>query len=187
MKKMMLVLAAMVIALALTYNSSAAWYKNFKPFEAEPHELYKWVGNPAWLKWVSDTTIVVVDGVKMSEWRYATDVEPLTDGTFAMAIVQTFTGAGLQRYKPSSGIQRNIIQIDPKTRQYRIYSVEDLNVNWKALRVAFYIHGRAWITPAVGSIGERWVNVGCKLFRGEQVEGSNRADHIKGMFSKEEF
>jgi hypothetical protein len=173
MRKMMLILAVMVIALALSSNSLAAWYKNFKAFEAEPHELYRWAGAPTWLKWVLDTTIVVVDGAKMSEWRYATDVEPLTDGTFAMAIVQTFTGAGLQMYKPSSAIQRNIIQINPKTRQYRIYSVEDLDVNWKALRVAFYIHGRAWITPAVGSINERWVNVGCKLFRGEQVEGPN--------------
>jgi hypothetical protein len=169
MKKMMLVLVAMVIALALTDNG-LAWYKNFKAFEAEPHELLKWAGNPTWLKWVLDTTIVVVDGAKRSEWRYATDVEPLTDGTFAMAIVQTFTDAGIQMYKPSSAIQRNIIQIDPKTRQYRIYSVEDLDVNWKAHRVAFYIHGQAWITAAVGSIYERWVNVGCKLFRGEQVE-----------------
>jgi hypothetical protein len=170
MKKVMLVLVAMVTALVLTCNSSVAWYKNFKAFEAEPHELLKWAGNPTWLKWVLDTTIVVVDGAKRSEWRYATDVEPLTDGTFAMAIVQTFTGAGLQMYKPSSAIQRNIIQINPKTRQYRIYSVEDLDKNWKAHRVAFYTHGRAWITPAVGSIDERWVNVGFKLFRGEQVE-----------------
>jgi hypothetical protein len=177
--KKLVVLLAMVIALALTCNSWAAWYKNFKPFEAEPRELYKWAGHPRWLKWVLDTTIVVEDGAKMSEWRYATDVEPLMDGTFAMAIVQTFTGAGLQMYKPSSAIQRNIIQINPKTRQYRIYSVEDLDVNWKMLRVAFYIHGRAWITPAAGSIGERWVVVGCKLFRGEQVEGSNREDYIK--------
>jgi len=175
----LVVLLVMVIALVLICNSWAAWYKNFKPFEAEPRELYKWAGNPAWLKWVSDTTIVVGDGAKMSEWRYATDVEPLMDGTFAMAIVQTFTSAGLQIYKPSSAVQRNIIQINPKTRQYRIYSVEDLDVNWKALRVAFYIHGRAWITPAAGSMGERWVNVGCKLFRGEQVEGPNREDHIK--------
>jgi hypothetical protein len=180
MKKMMLVLAAMVITAALTCNSLAAWYKNFKPFEAEPHELYIWAANPTWLKWVLDTTIVVVDGAKMSEWRYATDVEPLTDGTFAMAIVQTFTGAGLQRYKPSSAIQRNIIQINPETRQYRLYSVEDLNVNWKSLRVVFYIHGRGWLTPAVGSIDERWVDVGCKLLRGERVEGPNRDDHIKG-------
>jgi hypothetical protein len=168
--KKLVVLLAMGIALALTCNSLAAWYQNFKPFEAEPHELYKWAGYPTWLKWVLDTCIVVVDGVKMSEWRYATHVEPLTDGTFAMAIVQTFTGAGLQMYKLSSAIQRNIIQINPKTRQYRIYSVEDLDGNWKALGVTFYIHGRAWITPAIGSIGERWVNVGCKLFRGEQVE-----------------
>jgi hypothetical protein len=173
MKKIMLVVAAMVIALTLTSNSLAAWYKNFKPFEAEPHELYKWAGSPTWLKWVLDTTIAVVDGAKISEWHYATDVEPLTDGTFAMAIVQAFTGAGLQRYQPSSAIQRSIIQINPKTRQYRIYSVEDLDVKWKAIRVTFYIHGRAWITPAVGSINERWVNVGCKLFRGEQVEGPN--------------
>jgi hypothetical protein len=173
MKKIMLVWAAMLIALALTCNSLAAWYKNFNPFEAEPHELYRWAGNPAWLRWVLDSTIVVVDGAKMSEWRYATDVEPLTDGTFGMAIVQTFTAAGLQRYRPSSAIQRNIIQISPKTRQYRIYSVEDLDINWKALRVAFYIHGQAWITPAVGSISERWVIVGCKLFRGEQTEGPN--------------
>ncbi|HMK76724.1 MAG TPA: hypothetical protein VK568_11165 [Thermodesulfobacteriota bacterium] len=171
--KKLVVLLAMVIALALTCNSLAAWYKNFKPFEAEPRELYRWTGNPTWLKWVLDTTIVVIDGVKMSEWRYATDVEPLTDGTFAMAIVQTFTDAGLQMYRPSSAIQRNIIQINPKTQQYRIYSVEDLDVNWKAHRVAFYIHGRGWITPAVGSIGESWVNVGCKLFRGKQVEGPN--------------
>jgi hypothetical protein len=180
MKKVMLILAGMVSALALSCNGSAAWYKNFKPFEAEPHELLKWAGDPTWLKWVLDTTIVVKDGAKMSEWRYATDVEPLTDGTFAMAIVQTFTGAGLQMYKPSSTIQRNIIQINPMTRQYRIYSVEDLDKNWKALRVAFYIYGRAWITPVVGSIGERWVNVGCKLFRGEQVDGPNREDYIKG-------
>jgi hypothetical protein len=180
MKKIMLVLAAMVIALALTGNSLAAWYKNFKPFEAEPRELYRWAGNPKWLQWVLDTTIVVVDGGKISEWRYATDVEPLTDGTFAMAIVQSFTGAGLQRYKPSSAIQRNIIQINPKARKYRIYSVEDLDVNWESLRVTFYTHGRAWMTPVVGSIGERWVNVGCKLFRGEQVEGPGRDDHIKG-------
>ena len=173
MKKIILVVAAMVIALALTCDSMAAWYKNVKPFEAEPHELYKWAGNPTWLKWVLDTSIVIGDRAKMSEWRYATDVEPLTDGTFAMAIVQSFTGAGLQMDKPSSAIQRNIIQINPKTRQYRIYSVEDLDVNWKVLRVVFYIDGRAWITPAVGSIGERWVNVGCKLFRGEQVEGPN--------------
>jgi len=172
MKKLSILLV-MVISLALTCNSLAAWYQNYKPFEAEPHDLYLWAGSPTWLKWVLDTTRIVVDGVKMSEWRYATDVEPLTDGTFAMAIVQTFTDAGIQMYKPSSAIQRNIIQINPKTRQYRIYSVEDLDVNWKALRVAFYIHGRAWITPAVGSIGERWVNVGCKLFRGEQVEGPN--------------
>jgi hypothetical protein len=179
MKKMMWVLAVMVIALALTGNSLAAWYRNFKPFEAEPRELYRWAGNPKWLQWVLDTTIVVVDGAKLSEWRYATDVEPLTDGTFAMAIVQTFTGAGLQRYKSSSAVQRNIIQIDPRTRQYRIYSVEDLDGNWKSLRATFYIHGRAWITPAAGSIGERWVTVGCKLFRGEQVEGFNREDHTK--------
>jgi len=165
----MLVLAAMVIALTLTGNG-LAWYKNFKAFEAEPYELYRWAGMPTSLKWVLDTTIVVVDGAKRSEWRYATDVEPLTDGTFAMTIVQTFTGAGLEMYKPSSTIQRNIIQIDPKTRQYRIYSVEDLDKNWKALRVVFYKHGRSWITPAEGSIDERWVNVGCKLFRGEQVE-----------------
>jgi len=180
MKKIMLVLVAMVIALALTCNGLAAWYKNFKAFEAEPHELYRWAGTPTWLKWVLDTTIVVVDKAKMSEWRYAADVEPLTDGTFAMAIVQTFTGAGLQTYKPSSAIQRNIIQINPKTRQYRIYSLEDLDVNWKALRVTFYIHGRSWITPVEGSIGERWVNVGCKLFRGEQVEGPNREGQTKG-------
>jgi hypothetical protein len=177
---MMLVLAAMVIALALTCNSLAAWYQNFKAFEAEPHELYKWARWPTELKWVLDTTIIVVDGVKMSEWRYATDIEPLTDGTFAMAIVQTFTGAGLQMYKPSSTIQRNIIQINPKTRQYRIYSVEDLNANRKALGGVFYIDGRAWITPAEGSIGERWVNVGCKLFKGEQVEGPNQEGQIKG-------
>jgi hypothetical protein len=166
----LVVLLATVIALALTCKSLAAWYQNFKPFEAEPHALYKWAGYPTSLKWVLDTSIVVVGGVKMSEWRYATDVEPLMDGTFAMAIVQTFTGAGLQMYKLSSAIQRNIIQINPKTRQYRIYSVEDLDRNWKALGVTFYIHGRAWITPAIGSIGERWVNVGCKLFRREQVE-----------------
>lgn len=168
--KKLVILLAMVISLALACNSLAPRYQKYKPFEAEPHDLYLWAGSPTWLKWVLDTTIIVVDGVKMSEWRYATDVEPLTDGTFAMAIVQTFTDAGLQMYKPSSAIQRNIIQINPKTRQYRIYSVEDLDVNWKALRVAFYIHGRAWITPAVGSIGERWVDVGCKLFRGEQVK-----------------
>jgi hypothetical protein len=177
--KKLVVLSAMVIALALTCDSWAAWYTNFKPFEAEPRELYKWAGHPTWLKWVLDTTIVVGDGAKMSEWRYATDVEPLIDGTFAMAIVQTFTGAGLQRYRPSSAIQRNIIQINPKTRQYRFYSVEDLNVDWKALRVAFYKYGRAWITPAAGSIAERWVDVGCKLFRGERVEGPNQEDHIK--------
>jgi len=129
MKKMLLVLVAIVIALALTGTRFAAWYKNFKPFEAEPRELYKWTGDPTCLKWVLDTTIVVVDGVKMSEWRYATDVEPLTDGTFSMAIVQTFTGAGLQMYKPSSTFQRNIIQINPKTRQYRIYSVKVEVVN----------------------------------------------------------
>ncbi len=170
MKRMMFFLAAMVLAFALTSNGLAAWYKNFKPFEAEPHELYRWTGDPTWLKWVLDTTIVVVDKAKMSEWRYATEVEPLTDGTFAMAIVQTFTDAGLQMYKPSSAIQRNIIQINPTTRQYRIYSVEDLDVNWKALRVTFHIRGQAWITPVVGSIDERWVNVGCKLFRAEQVE-----------------
>ena len=168
--KKLVILLAMVISLAPTCNSLAAWYQNYKPFEAEPHDLYLWAGSPTWLKWVLDSTRVVVDGVKMSEWRYATDVEPLTDGTFAMAMVQTFTDAGLRMYKPSSAIQRNIIQINPKTRQYRIYSVEDLDANWKALRVAFYIHGRAWITPAVGSIGERWVDVGCKLFRGEQVK-----------------
>jgi len=168
--KKLLVLSAIVIALALTCNSWAAWYKNFKPFEAEPHELYRWAAIPTSLKWVLDTTIVALDGLKMSEWRYATDVEPLTDGTFAMAIVQTFTGAGLQMYKPSSALQRNIIEINPKTRQYRIYSVEDLDVNWKTLRVTFYIYGRAWITPAKGSIAERWVDVGCKLFRGEQAE-----------------
>jgi hypothetical protein len=178
MKKLR-VLLAMVMVLALTCNSWAAWYKNFKPFEAEPRELYQWAGNPTWLKWVLDTTIVVRDGAKMSEWRYATDVEPLTDGTFAMAIVQTFTGAGLQTYKPSSAVQRNIIQINPKTRQYRIYSLEDLDVHWKSLKVAFYIHGREWITPAAGSINERWVDVGCKLFRGEQGEGSHREDSIK--------
>ena len=171
--KRLMVLLAMVIALALTCNSLAAWYKNFKPFEAEPRELYRWARNPTWLKWVLDTSRIVIDGVKMSEWRYATDVEPLTDGTFAMAIVQTFTDAGLQMYKPSSSVQRNIIQINPKTRQYRIYSVEDLDVHWKAQRVAFYIHGREWITPAAGSIGESWVNVGCKLFREEQAKGSN--------------
>ncbi len=170
MKKMVGVFAAVVMTLALTCNSSAAWYKNFKAFEAEPRELLKWAGNPTWLKWVLDRTIVVVDKAKMSEWRYATDVEPLTDGTFAMAIVQSFTGAGFQMYKPSSPIQRNIIQINPTTRQYRIYSVEDLDVKWKILRVTFYRQGQAWITPAVGSINERWVNVGCKLFRGEQVE-----------------
>jgi acetyl esterase/lipase len=169
MKKMMLVLAATAIVLALTGNV-LAWYKDFKAFEAEPKELFKWAANPTWLKWVLDTTIVVVDGEKRSESRYASDVEPLTDGTFAMAIVQTFTDAGLQMYKPSSAIQRNIIQINPKTRQYRMYSVEDLDKNWKSLRVVFYIHGRAWITPEEGSIYERWVNVGCKLFRGEQVE-----------------
>lgn len=73
-------------------------------------------------------------------------------------------------YKPSSAVQRNIIQINPKTRQYRIYSVEDLDAKWKAHRVTFYIHGREWITPAVGSMYERWINVGCKLFRGEQGE-----------------
>ena len=168
--KKLVILLAMVISLALTCNSLAAWYKNYKPFEAEPHDLYLWAGSPTWLKWVLDNTRIVVDGVKMSEWRYATDVEPLTDSTFAMALVETFTDAGLQMYKPSSAIQRNIIQINPKTRQYRIYSVEDLDVNWKALRVAFYIHGRAWITPAAGSIRERWVDVGCKLFRGEPVE-----------------
>ena len=179
MRKMILVLAAMVIALAVAWNSLAAWYKNFKPFETEPHELYRWAGSPTWLKWVLDTTIVVVDGAKMSEWRYATDIEPLTDGTFAMAIVQTFTGAGLEMYRPSSAIQRNIIQINPKTRQYRIYSVEDLDVNWKVLRVTFYIYGRAWMTPAVGSIGERWIHVGCKLFKGEQVEEPNQQDHLK--------
>lgn len=173
MKKIMCVLAAMVIALALSCNGSATWHKNFKAFEPEPHELYRWAGRPTWLKWVLDTRIVVVGGLKMSEWRYATDVEPLTDGTFAMAIVQTFTGAGLEMYKPSSAIQRNILQIDPKTQQYRIYSVEDLDINWKVLRVTFYIHGRAWITPPAGSISERWVIVGCKLFRGEQVEGPN--------------
>ena len=177
--KKWVVLLAMAMVLAFTCNSWAAWYKNFKPFEAEPRELYKWAGHPTWLKWVLDTTIVVRDGAKMFEWRYATDVEPLTDGTFAMAIVQTFTGAGLQTYQPSSAVQRNIIQINPKTRQYRIYSLEDLDVHWKTLKVAFYIHGRAWITPAAGSIGERWVDVGCKLFRGEQGEGSNREDSIK--------
>ena len=170
MKKIVLVLPAMVIAVALTYNSGGAWYKNFKPFEAEPQELYRWGGHPTWLNWVLDTAIVVSNKAKMSEWRYATEVEPLTDGTFAMAIVQTFTGAGLQMYKPSSAIQRNIIQINPITRQYRIYSIEDLDVNWKALRVTFHPHGQAWITPAIGSIDERWVNVGCKLFKGEQVE-----------------
>lgn len=171
--KKLVTLLAMVISLTLTCNSLPSRYPNYKPFEAEPHDLYIWAGMPTWSTWVLDTTRIVVDGVKMSEWRYATDVEPLTDGTFAMALVQTFTDAGIQMYKPSSPIQRNIIQINPKKRQYRIYSIEDLDVNWKALRVAFYIHGRAWITPAVGSIGERWVNVGCKLFRGEQVEGSN--------------
>jgi len=170
MKRMMSVLAFTMITLALASNSSAAWFKNFKPFEAEPRELYQWTGNPSWLKWVLDTTIVVVDKAKRSEWRYATEVEPLTDGTFAMAIVQTFTDAGLQMYQPSSAIQRNIIQINPTTRQYRIYSLEDLDVKWKALRVTFYIHGQAWKTPAMGSIEERWVHVGCKLFRGEQVE-----------------
>lgn len=179
MKKVILVLAGMVTALVLTCDSSAAWYKNFKPFEAEPHELLRWAGDPTWLNWVLDTTIVVKDGAKMSEWRYATDVEPLTDGTFAMAIVQTFTSSGIQMYKPSSAIQRNIVQINPKTRQYRIYSVEDLNKNWKALRVVFYVNGREWITPVAGSIGERWVDVGCKLFRGEQVEGSQRGDQRK--------
>ncbi len=167
MKKLAVCLA-MVIALALTCNSFAAWYRNFKPFEAEPHELYVWAGFPTGLKWVLDTTRVVVDGVKMSEWRYATDVEPLTDGTFGMAIIQTFTDAGLQMYKPSSAIQRNIIQINPKTRQYRVYSVEDLDIHGKARRVAFYIHGRAWITPAEGTTGEHWVNVGCKLFKGNK-------------------
>jgi len=181
MKKMMLVLAGMAIALVLTGNG-LAWYKNFKAFEAEPRELFRWAAGPTWLKWVLDTTIVVVDGVKRSEWHYATDVEPLTDGTFAMAIVETFTDAGLQMYKPSSAIQRNIIQIDPKTRQFRIYSVEDLDKNWKALRVTFYIHGRAWMTPAVGGINERWVNVGCKLFRGEQPEAPSREDQIKVHF-----
>ncbi len=165
----MVLLAATLIALALTGNG-LAWYKNFKAFEAEPSELFKWACNPAWLKWVLGTTIVVVDRAKRSEWRYATDVEPLTDGTFAMAIVQTFTAAGLEMYKPSSAIQRNIIQINPKTRQYRIYSAEDLDKNWKARRVTYYINGRAWVTPAVGSIYERWVDVGCKLFRGERVE-----------------
>jgi len=179
MKKVMLILASIVIALGLTFNSSAAWYKDFKPFEAEPHELLKWAGDPAWLKWVLDTTMVVKEGAKMSEWRYATDVEPLTDGTFAMAIVQTFTSAGIQMYKPSSAIQRDIIQINPKTRQYRIYSVEDLDKNWRALRVVFYVNGREWITPVAGSIGERWVDVGCKLFRGEQVEESHRGDQRK--------
>lgn len=95
MKKMMLVLAGTAIALALS-GDGLAWYKAFKPFEAEPRELYKWAGDPAWLSWVLDRTRIVIDGVKMSEWHYATDVEPLTDGTFAMAIVQTFTDAGLQ-------------------------------------------------------------------------------------------
>ena len=177
--KKLVVLLALVIALAPTCNSWAAWYKNFKPFEAEPRELHKWAGNPTWLKWVLDTTIVIGDRAKMSEWRYATDVEPLTDGTFAMAIVQTFTGAGLQTYKPPSAIQRNIVQINPETRQYRIYSVEDLDVNWKALRVSFYTHRQTWITPAKGSLSERWVDVGCKLFKGEQVEGPKREDYFK--------
>jgi len=170
MKMMMVVLAAVLIVLGPTCNNLAAWYENFKPFETEPYELYRWAGNPTWLKWVLDTTIVVVDKAKMSEWRYATDVEPLTDGTFAMAIIQTFTSAGLQMYRPSSAVQRSILQINPATRQYRIYSVEDLDAQWKAHGVAFYIRGRAWITPAAGSIDERWVNVGCKLFRGEQVQ-----------------
>ena len=177
--KKSVVLLAMVIPFALTCNSWAAWYKNFKPFEAEPHELFKWVAMPTSLEWVLDTTVVVVDGAKRSEWRYATNVEPLTDGTFAMAIVQTFTEAGLQMYKPSSAIQRNIIQINPETRQYRIYSVEDLDAHWKARRVAFYLHGRAWITPAERSIAKRWVDVGCKLFRGERVEGPKGEDNIK--------
>jgi hypothetical protein len=166
--KKLVVISAIVIALALTCNSWAAWYKNFKPFEAEPRELLRWVAMPTSLEWVLDTTVVVVDGAKRSEWRYAKDVEPLTDGTFAMAIVQTFTEAGLQMYKPSSAIQRNIIQINPTTRQYRIYSVEDLNVNWKAVRVAFYTNGRGWITPAKGSLAERWVDVGCKLLKGSE-------------------
>jgi hypothetical protein len=177
--KKLLVLLAMVMVLVLTWNSWGAWYKNFKPFETEPHELYKWAGNPTWLTWVLDTTIVVRDGAKMFEWRYATDVEPLTDGTFAMAIVQTFTAAGLQTYKPSSAIQRNIIQINPKTRQYRIYSLEDLDAKWKAIRVTFYRQEQSWIRPAAGSISERWVDVGCKLFRGEQGKGSNQEDSIK--------
>jgi hypothetical protein len=177
--KKLAVLSAMAIGVALTCNSWAAWYKDFKPFEAEPRELYKWAGNPTWLKWVLDPTIVVKDGAKMSEWRYATDVEPLTDGTFAMAIVQTFTAAGLQTYKPSSAIQRNIIQINPKTRQYRIYSLEDLDAKWKVIGVTFYRQGQSWITPAAGSIGERWVDIGCKLFRGEQGEGSHREDSIE--------
>jgi hypothetical protein len=172
-------LLAMAMALTLTCNSLAAWFQNREPFEAEPHELYLWAGAPAWLKWVSDATRVVIDGVKMSEWRYATEVEPLTDGTFALAIVQTFTEAGVQRYKPSSAIQRNIIQINPKTRQYRIYSVEDLDVHWKALRVAFYLHGRAWITPAAGTLGERWVDVGCKLFGQEQAGRPHTEDRTK--------
>jgi hypothetical protein len=170
MKKISLVFAAIVIALALTCNGWGAWYKNFKPFEAEPYELYKWGGHPTWLKWVLDTAIVVSDKAKMSEWRYATEVEPLTDGTFGMAIIQTFTNAGLQMYKPSSAIQRNVIQINPTTRQYRIYSVEDLDAHWKTLRVTFYNSGRAWITPRIGSIDERWVDVGCKLFRAKQAE-----------------
>ena len=169
MKKVTLILAGIVIVLALTCNGWAAWYKDFKPFEAEPYELFKWAADPTWLNWVLDTTIVVKDGAKMFDWRYATDVEPLTNGTFAMAIVKTFTGAGLQMYKPSSAIQRNIIQINPKTQQYRIYSVEDLDKHWKAYKVTFYINEGEWITPAVGNIDERWVNVGCKLFRGEQV------------------
>src|SRR5512143_4131388 len=99
MKRMILVFATMAVAVALTCNNSAAWYKNFTPFEAETQELYRWAGYPTWLKWVLDTTIVVADKAKMSDWRYATDVEPLTDGTFGMAIVETYTAAGLQAYK----------------------------------------------------------------------------------------
>ncbi len=170
--KKWVVLSAVVMILALTCNSWAAWYKNFKPFEAEPRELYKWAGNPSWLKWVLDSTIAIGDRAKMYEWRYATDVEPLTDGSFGMAIVQTFTGAGVQTYKPTSANQRNLLQINPETRQYRIYSVEDLDVRWKALSVSFYPQGQTWITPATGSLAERWVEVGCKLFRGERVEGA---------------
>ncbi len=178
MKRILLVLTAVAAAFALTGNSSAAWYKNFTPFEAEPHELYRWAGNPSWLTWVLDTTIVVSDKTKMFEWRYATDVEPLTDGTFGMATVETYTAAGVQRYKPSSAIQRKIVQINPKTRQYRIYSVEDLNDHWKAFRVAFYIHGREWTTPEKGGLAERWVDVGCKLYKGEHAGELHRKDRL---------